>query len=83
MNCPHEGEAYYANGMCKNCYHLKGRTKKATSCEHKERVMYSKGVCKNCYLSVYHKQKRAERRRIKKMMKEMEKEQAKGTGAKK
>jgi len=44
--------------MCKNCYHAKGRTKRAHLCPHKERVLYAKGVCKNCYLSSYHKTKR-------------------------
>ena len=33
-SCGHPDNAYYANGMCKNCYHLKGRTKKATHCDH-------------------------------------------------
>lgn len=64
-NCCHSDLSYYANGMCKNCYHLKGRTKTATKCDHKERKLYSKGVCKNCYLSVYHKNKRMEKRILK------------------
>ena len=50
---------YYANGMCQNCYHSKGRTKKATKCEHTDRALYAKGICKNCYLSIYHKKKRS------------------------
>jgi hypothetical protein len=53
--CGHSSESYYANGMCKNCYHAKGRTKKADECKHHDRVLYAKGVCKNCYLSDYHK----------------------------
>jgi hypothetical protein len=44
--------------MCKNCYHAKGRTKKAYLCKHNERTLYAKGVCKNCYLSSYHRVKR-------------------------
>lgn len=56
--CGHVAESYYANGMCKNCYHSKGRTKMATKCPHSDRILYAKGVCKNCYLSSYHKQKR-------------------------
>lgn len=44
--------------MCKNCYHAKGRTKKASLCPHNDRVLYAKGVCKNCYLSSYHKVKK-------------------------
>ena len=56
--CGHKSESYYANGMCKNCYHARGRTKKAFNCDHSERVLYAKGLCKNCYLSIYHKHKR-------------------------
>lgn len=51
--------------MCKNCYHAKGRTKKAMECNHHDRPLYAKGVCKNCYLSIYHKDKRLEKRRAK------------------
>jgi hypothetical protein len=58
--CGHEDMPYYANGMCQNCYHAKGRTKKATKCEHSDRPLYAKGICKNCYLSIYHKKKRSE-----------------------
>ena len=64
-NCGHNEATYYANGMCKNCYHYKGRTKKPTNCDHTERTLYAKGVCKNCYLSIYHKQKRRERKIMK------------------
>ena len=56
--CAHKSEQYYANGMCKNCYHSKGRTKLASKCDHTNRSLYAKGVCKNCYLSIYHKKKR-------------------------
>lgn len=55
--------------MCKNCYHAKGRTKKAEMCKHADRPLYARGVCKNCYLSLYHKEKRLEKRRIKQMLK--------------
>lgn len=58
FKCGHTDQAYYANGMCQNCYHSKGRTKLATKCPHKDRVLYAKGICKNCYLSQYHKDKR-------------------------
>jgi hypothetical protein len=67
--CTHASELYYANGMCKNCYHAKGRTKKAHLCKHSDRTLYARGVCKNCYLSLYHKEKRLERRRIKQLLK--------------
>lgn len=60
---------YYANGMCKNCYHTKGRTKKAHKCPHSDRPLYAKGICKNCYLSVYHKSKREVKRKIKQELK--------------
>jgi hypothetical protein len=56
--CPHATQEYYAAGMCKNCYHAKGRTKLAAKCDHPERALYAKGQCRNCYLSIYHKAKR-------------------------
>jgi len=49
--------------MCKNCYHLKGRKKKAGTCGHEDRVLYAKGMCKNCYLSKYHKKKRVDKKK--------------------
>jgi hypothetical protein len=68
--CTHSAQEYYANGMCKNCYHAKGRTKKATKCPHYDRPLYAKGICKNCYLSTYHKGKRQEKRQAKMAIKE-------------
>ena len=65
-NCPHAEKTYYANGMCKNCYHAKGRKKLATTCGHGDRVLYAKGMCKNCYLSKYHKNKRIDNKNAKK-----------------
>lgn len=47
-------EHYYASGMCKNCYHSKGRNKMAEKCEHTDRKLYARGVCKACYLREYH-----------------------------
>ena len=44
--------------MCKNCYHSKGRTKKATKCLHSHKALYAKGMCKNCYISEYIKVKK-------------------------
>lgn len=68
--CGHAGlSSYYANGMCKNCYHSKGRSKRAEKCEHSDRPLYAKGVCKNCYLSIYHKVKREIKRKVKKQLK--------------
>ena len=52
--CEHVTEQYYASGMCKNCYHSKGRNKMAERCEHKDRKLYARGVCKACYLRDYH-----------------------------
>ena len=67
--CTHFDSGYYANGMCKNCYHAKGRTKKPCECDHSDRPMYAKGICKNCYLSLYHKEKRQVKRKIKQQIK--------------
>ena len=55
MACEHTDKTYYAKGMCVNCYHRQGRTKKAWSCPHKSRIHYSKGLCKYCYLAEYYK----------------------------
>jgi hypothetical protein len=55
--CPHKEQDYYASGMCRNCYHSKGRNKTATLCEHTDRKLYAKGVCKACYLRDYHEAK--------------------------
>lgn len=65
--CPHQDGEYYANGMCRNCYHSNGRKKAAFVCLHTGRLHYAKGLCKNCYLRLYHKkntcgQKRQRRR---------------------
>ena len=34
--------------MCRSCYLLKGRFKKA-ECEHSDKPMYAKGLCLKCY----------------------------------
>ena len=52
--CEHIYDHYYASGMCKNCYHSKGRLKMAKMCEHTDRTLYARGVCKACYLRNYH-----------------------------
>ena len=57
--CPHVNGIYYASGMCKNCYHCKGRNKMATLCEHTDRKLYARGICKACYLREYHSRNRA------------------------
>ena len=56
--CPHVDGIYYASGMCKNCYHSKGRNKMATLCEHTDRKLYARGICKACYLREYHNRNR-------------------------
>jgi len=59
INCPHKDLPYYAKGMCKNCYHSQGRSKKSSLCEHAlERKLYAKGLCKACYLKQYLKAKK-------------------------
>jgi hypothetical protein len=35
--------------MCYNCYHRKGREKKAWLCSHKNKNHYARGYCNNCY----------------------------------
>ncbi len=39
--------------MCYNCYHSKGRDKKAWNCEHGNKMHYARGLCLNCYHSHY------------------------------
>ena len=80
--CPHTDKTYYANGMCKNCYHAKGRKKKGTTCGHEDRVLYAKGMCKNCYLSKYHKTKRIDNKSKKKQEKGEEEERIKAAAFK-
>lgn len=58
--CPHTTLPFYAKGMCKNCYHSKGRIKLADKCSHVDRANYAHGVCRNCYLSAYHRDRRAQ-----------------------
>lgn len=43
--------------MCDNCYHAKGRFKKAWKCVHKNKAHFAKGVCQNCYQIIYFRQK--------------------------
>ena len=55
IECPHTDRKFYAKGMCVNCYHRRGRTKKAWKCAHTNKMHYSKGLCKFCYLASYYK----------------------------
>ncbi len=61
--CPHTDKPYYAKGMCVNCYHRLGRSKKAWKCPHKTVTHYSKGLCKYCYLASYYKSRTVKRSR--------------------
>ena len=62
-NCEHVDRDFYAKGMCKNCYHKKGRTKPASCCPDKK--MYSLNLCQNCYMKRYGKEKRKENKNAK------------------
>lgn len=53
--CEHKDAKMYAHGLCRNCYHTKGRQKLATECPHTDRKMYARKVCKACYLRVFHR----------------------------
>ena len=56
--CPHTSKYKIAKNMCYNCYHSKGKTKKASKCEHHDRLHYANGYCKDCYLKInYQKRK--------------------------
>lgn len=57
-NCEHPHREFYAKGMCKNCYHKKGRIKPAECCPEKK--MYALNLCQNCYMKHYGKEKRKE-----------------------
>lgn len=54
--CEHTDRVHYSKGMCRNCYHSKGRTKMADQCEHTDRKLYARGLCKACYLRLNYKQ---------------------------
>lgn len=41
--CGHEDKEHYAKGMCNNCYHRMGRTKKPWKCGHAK--LYANGYC--------------------------------------
>jgi len=42
-NCGHPDKEHYAKGMCSNCYHKYGRTKKPWKCTHDK--LYACGLC--------------------------------------
>jgi len=59
-SCDHLDREFYAKGMCKNCYHKRGRNKPADCWTNKK--MYALGLCQNCYMKHYGKEKRKETR---------------------
>ena len=58
VKCGHDDKAHYAKGLCNNCYHKYGRTKKPWNCPHDK--LYAGGMCQNCYINMYNKKKREE-----------------------
>lgn len=45
--CGHHDKPHYARGLCNNCYHKHGRTKKPWLCSHEK--LYAHGLCQKCY----------------------------------
>ena len=60
-NCGHLEREHYAKGMCSNCYHRYGRTKKPWLCTHDK--LYACGLCQNCYINKYNQVKRQFKKR--------------------
>ncbi len=54
FNCPPTDREHYAKNMCHNCYHRRGKSKKAWGCPHTNKSPYSGGLCQNCYLAKYY-----------------------------
>ena len=52
-DCPHKFAVHYAKGMCSNCYHSRGRSKKPWNCAHVNKTHYALGLCQNCYQMNY------------------------------
>lgn len=57
--CGHDDKQHYAKGLCNNCYHKYGRTKKPWNCPHDK--LYAAGMCQNCYINNYNRKKRLTR----------------------
>ena len=55
-SCGHQDKEHYAKGMCSNCYHKYGRTKKPWNCPHEK--LYANGMCQNCYINTYNRKRR-------------------------
>ena len=63
--CPHTYSPHYAKGMCSNCYHSKGRSKKPWNCSHINKSHYALGLCQNCYQIQYIKKQNIENKIVK------------------
>ena len=63
--CPHTYSPHYAKGMCSNCYHSKGRSKKPWNCSHINKSHYALGLCQNCYQIQYIKRQNIENKIVK------------------
>ncbi len=44
--------------MCNNCYHSRGRAKRAWNCSHSDKFHYAFGLCQNCYQIKYCKKRK-------------------------
>ena len=64
-NCSHTSAPHYAKGMCSNCYHSKGRSKKPWNCVHVNKAHYALGLCQNCYQMAYIKKQNLESKSFK------------------
>ncbi len=53
LKLSHTSAPHYAKGMCSNCYHSKGRSKKPWNCVHVNKAHYALGLCQNCYQMAY------------------------------
>ncbi len=63
--CPHKFTPHYSKGMCSNCYHSKGRSKKPWKCSHINKSHYALGLCQNCYQIAYIKKQNLENKKDK------------------
>jgi hypothetical protein len=57
--------------MCNNCYHSRGRAKKAWNCKHTDKFHYSFGLCQNCYQVKYCKKRRISDKKKEKEVKDL------------
>ena len=62
--CQHASKKHYARNMCHNCYHNKGKLKRASACAHTDKPHYSSGLCQTCYLAKYYLKRKEKRKQI-------------------